>query len=78
MDFIVSQDTRRINILAMYELLPFFNAELLKTQFPEFARYSFTLLEQFFKSKINNDGNRFCSPNRFNSKITNGTTHPSN
>lgn len=77
MDFIVSQDSRRINILALYELLPHFNVELVNKWFPEIGRLSFGTLEQFLKSKINNDGARFCSPNRFNAKLGSGT-HPAN
>ena len=45
MDFILSQEASRINCLAIYNLLPFFPAPLIKVILPEVGRVTFGMLE---------------------------------
>jgi len=42
MELILSQDCRRINMLAIYTLLPFFSGELLQHTFGEIGRLTFS------------------------------------
>ncbi len=44
MDMILSQEANRINCLAIYNFLPYLNAQLVKLVLPEVARLTFGML----------------------------------
>ncbi len=71
MDMIISQDSRKINLLAIYNLLPLFTGELLQHSLNETGRFTFTILESYLHMRVLNNGDlRFTSPQ----KITNAST----
>jgi hypothetical protein len=65
MDFIISQESRRINLLAIYTLLPCFSGELVQATFSEIGRLTFTILESYLNMKaLNGSDTRFSSPSK--------------
>jgi hypothetical protein len=64
MDMIASQESRRINLLAIYSLLPCFPGDYVQKTFGEIARLTFTLLESFLHIKLMNGDSEFCSPSK--------------
>ena len=64
MELIVSQESRRINLLAIYSLLPAFSGDLLQRTFGEIGRMTFTTLESYMHLRILNSENRYCSPSK--------------
>jgi hypothetical protein len=42
MELIVSQEARRVNLLALYSLIPFFSAELIQQEMNEIAKLTFS------------------------------------
>lgn len=72
MELILSQDCRRINMLAIYTLLPFFSGELLQHTFGEIGHLTFSQLESFLHMRsLENGDSRFTSP----TKIGSGASH---
>ena len=61
---IASQESLRINLLAIYNLLPFFTGELIQKTFAELGRLTFSLLESFLHSKLISGDADFCSPTK--------------
>jgi hypothetical protein len=64
MEMIVSQESRRINLVAIYNLLPYYNAELLQKWFGEIGRLTFTILESHLHIKLLSHDTRYCSPSK--------------
>ena len=64
MDMIASQESRRINLLAIYSLLPCFPTDCVQKTFGEIARLTFTILESFLHIKLMNGDSEFCSPSK--------------
>ena len=64
MDMIASQESRRINLLAIYNLLPFFTGELIQKTFGEIGRLTFTILDSFLHIKLLNGDSDFNSPSK--------------
>jgi hypothetical protein len=64
MDMIASQESRRINLLDIYSLLPCFPGDYVQKTFGEIARLTFTLLESFLHIKLMNGDSEFCSPSK--------------
>ena len=69
MDLLVSQESRRINLLAMYNLLPFFSGPLIEKTFNEIARLSFSQLDSYLYMRMSNDDSRFYSPSKVGSQF---------
>lgn len=69
-DFLVSQEAKRIACLALYTLLPYLPAQIIRLALPELARLTVPLLEQFLYLKLTNNKSRFHSPSRMNSLPT--------
>ena len=64
MELIVSQECRRINLVALYTILPIFGGELLQKSFGEVGRMTFTILESYLHMKILNSDAKYCSPTK--------------
>lgn len=66
MDFLVSQESIRVNCLALYCLLPHMPAELVRALLPQIGSLTFNLLEQNLFLRLTNNKSRFHSPSRMN------------
>ncbi len=66
MDFLVSQESIRVNCLALYCLLPHMPAELVRALLPQIGNLTFSLLEQNLFLRLTNNKSRFHSPSRMN------------
>lgn len=64
MDFITSRESLRINLVAIYTLLPHFSVELLKQYFGEVGKLTFNQLDTFMYLKLTNNNSRFYSPSK--------------
>jgi len=64
MDFITSRESLRINLIAIYTLLPHFSAEMLTKWFPEIGRHTFGQLDNYMYLKLTNSSCRFHSPSK--------------
>jgi hypothetical protein len=65
MDLIASQESRRINLLAIYNMLPCFSGELVQKTFGEIGRLTFTILESYLHIKLlNGEDSHLCSPSK--------------
>lgn len=60
----MSLEAHRINLLACYNLLPYFDLELLQHAWPEIAKLTFMQLETFLFLKLTDNKSRFYSPTR--------------
>ena len=67
MDFIASRESIRINLIAIYTLLPHFSQDLLARHFREIGRLTFSQLDNFMYLKLTNNSSRFHSPSQMNS-----------
>ena len=64
MELILSQESRRINLLAIYSLLPYFSGDLLQKMFGEVGRLTFTILDSHMHLKLIMNETRYCSPSK--------------
>jgi hypothetical protein len=64
MDMIASQESRRINLMAIYALLPIFSGELIQRTFGEIGRLTFTILDSFLHIKLQSGDSDFNSPSK--------------
>jgi hypothetical protein len=73
MDFLVSQEARRINLLAIYNLLPYFSAELVQRTFQQVGQLTFSQLDSYIYLKLTNSESRLYSPSKvsFNPQVMN-------
>lgn len=70
MDLIVSQESRRINLLAIYTFIPCFSGELIQLKLGEIARLTFTILESYLQMRTLNGGDtRFSSPSKIGNHL---------
>jgi hypothetical protein len=70
MDQITSRESLRINLLAIYTILPTFTLELLGKYFGEIGRLTFTQLDNYMYLKLTNNSCRFHSPSKMMQKDT--------
>jgi len=64
MDFLVSVDSKRLNLLGIYSLLPVLPSHLLQKHFPEIARLTFGQLDNYLQLKMAGNEARFMSPSK--------------
>jgi len=64
MDLIVSNESRRINLLAIYSLLPYFSGEQLQRSLGDIGRLTFTILDSYLHLRLLNSDGRYCSPSK--------------
>jgi len=64
MDFITSRESLRINLIAIYTLLPVFNAEQIALFFGDIGRLTFSQLDHYMYLKLTNNSCRFHSPSK--------------
>ena len=65
MELIVSQEARRINLIALYSLVPYFSGDLLQRSFGEIGRMTFSILESHLHLKlVSGEATRLCSPSK--------------
>jgi hypothetical protein len=72
MDFITSRESLRINLIAIYTLLPKLSLDLLQKHFVDIGKHTFSELDSFMYMKLTNNNARFHSP----SKMSNDCTFP--
>ena len=68
MDFITSRESLRINLIAIYYMVPFFSVASMQQFFPEVGRLTFSQLDNFMYLKLTNNSCRFHSPSKLLSK----------
>ena len=66
MDFIASRESTRINLIAIYTLLPHFSLDMIRKHFREIGKLTFPQLENFLYLKLTNNSSRFHSPTQMN------------
>ena len=64
MDMIDSQQSKCINLLAIYTLLPCFTAECVQKRLGEIARFTISILESFLIKKFIIEDFKFRSPSK--------------
>ena len=64
MDMITSRESLRINLIAIYMLIPHFNTDLLALFFGELGRHTFSQLDTYMYLKLTNSSCRFHSPSK--------------
>ena len=64
MDFITSRESLRINLIAIYTLLPHFTTEMVGKWFSEIGRLTFSQLDNYMYLKLTNSSCRFHSPSK--------------
>lgn len=70
MDYIVSQEGRRINLLAIYSLIPFFSGELVQATLNEIARLTFSMLDSHLQMRyLDGADARFSSPSKIGTHL---------
>ena len=67
MDFIASRESIRINLIAIYALLPHFTQDMIAVHFREIGRLTFQQLDNYMYLKLTNNSCRFHSPSQMNS-----------
>lgn len=67
MDFIASRESTRINLIAIYALLPHFTQAMVARYFREIGRLTFQQLDNYMYLKLTNNSCRFHSPSQMNS-----------
>lgn len=67
MDFIASRESIRINLIAIYALLPHFTQDMVAVHFREIGRLTFQQLDNYMYLKLTNNSCRFHSPSQMNS-----------
>ena len=67
MDFIASRESIRINLIAIYALLPHFTQDMVALHFREIGRLTFQQLDNYMYLKLTNNSCRFHSPSQMNS-----------
>ena len=65
MDFITSRESLRINLVAIYTMLPSMSLDLVSKFFADIGRLTFTELDNFMYMKLSNNNSRFYSPSKF-------------
>ena len=65
MEFLVSQESRKMNVIAMYLLLPKIPQHVMQEFFPEIVKNSITQLNSFLSIKLQGDDPRLYSPSKF-------------
>lgn len=64
MDFMVSQEARRINLVAIYTMLPLFTADMVQKYMHDIGRLTFGQLDSYMYLKLSNNDSRFYSPTK--------------
>lgn len=68
MDYITSRDSLRINLIAIYMMIPHFNQALMQQFFSDIGRLTFVQLDNYLYLKLTNDSCRFHSQSKMLSK----------
>jgi len=67
MDLITSRESLRLNLIAIYTLLPHFSTEMLGKHFTDIGRHTFNQLDEYMYLKMtNNTAARNWSPSKLN------------
>ena len=64
MEMITSRESLRINLIAIYMLIPHFSTEMLSQFFAEVGRHTFSQLDNYMYLKLTNSSCRFHSPSK--------------
>jgi hypothetical protein len=70
MDYITSRESQRINLIAIYTMLPKFSQDLLAKHFGDIGRLTFSELDNYLYLKQTNNVSRFHSPSKMQSECT--------
>ncbi len=64
MEYLLSHESKRLNLIAIYALFPTFPEDFIQKNFLEIARQTFSALDHFNYLKLQNDESRFFSPSK--------------
>jgi hypothetical protein len=65
-DYLVSRESMKINLISLYTVIPHFSHDMLVKYFGEIGRITFGQLDQYMYLKLTNNQSRFHSPSKIN------------
>lgn len=68
MDHITSRESLRINLIAIYMIVPFLQIDHVRQFFGDIGRLTFTQLDNYMYLKLTNNSCRFHSPSKMLSR----------